>query len=40
MDLVEQLWKQKIETNLLFPNNLKKLYFKYLDEFPALKSGF
>lgn len=40
MDLVEQLWKQKIETKLLFPNNLKKLYFKYLEEFPALKRGF
>ncbi|WP_294310472.1 hypothetical protein [uncultured Chryseobacterium sp.] len=40
IDLVEQLWKQKIESKLLFPNNLKKLYFKYLDEFPALKRGF
>lgn len=40
VDLVENLWKQKIERKLLFPNNLKKLYFKYLDSYPALKKGF
>lgn len=39
-DLVEKLWAEKIEKKLLFPNNLKKLYYKYLDSYPALKKGF
>lgn len=40
INLVNQLWKQKIINKLLFPTNLRKLYFKYLEEFPGLKKGF
>ena len=40
LKLVNQLWKEKIVNKLLFPTNLRKLYFKYLKEFPGLKKGF
>lgn len=40
LNLINQLWKEKIVTKLIFPTNLRKLYFKYLDEFPELKKGF
>lgn len=40
MELVEQLWKKRIESKILFPNQLKSLYFKYLEEYPTLKRGF
>lgn len=39
-ELVEKLWRKKITNKLLFPNSLKKLYYKYLDNYPALKRGF
>ncbi len=39
-ELIEKLWREKITNKLLFPNSLKKLYFKYLDNYPALKRGF
>ena len=38
--LVTKLWNEKINNKLLYTNNLRKLYLKYLDQFPALKSGF
>lgn len=40
LELVNNLWKEKITSKLLFPNELRRLYFKYLDEFPNLKKGF
>lgn len=40
INLVNQLWKEKIINKLLFPINLRKLYFKYLEEFPGLQKGF
>ena len=39
-NLINLLWKEKITKKFLFPNNLKKLYFKYLNEYPNLKRGF
>ncbi|WP_278555299.1 hypothetical protein [Elizabethkingia bruuniana] len=40
LELVEKLWKSKIIGKNLYLNNLKKLYFKYMDAYPALKKGF
>lgn len=40
INLVNQLWKEKIINKLLFPTNLRKLYLKYLEEFPGLRRGF
>ncbi|MDH6251798.1 hypothetical protein M2347_001525 [Chryseobacterium sp. H1D6B] len=40
LSLVNKLWKERITNKLLFPTNLRKLYFKYLEEFPKLKKGF
>ncbi len=34
INLVNQLWKGKIINKFLFPTNLRKLYLKYLEEFP------
>ncbi|HFK5508304.1 hypothetical protein [Elizabethkingia anophelis] len=40
LELVEKLWKSKIISKNLYLNNLKKLYYKYMDAYPALKKGF
>lgn len=40
LEKVQKLWNQKITQKLLFPNNLKKLYSKYLKGFPELENGF
>lgn len=40
LNLVNQLWLEKITSKLLHPNKLRKLYLKYLEEFPGLKKGF
>ncbi|HEX8574881.1 MAG TPA: hypothetical protein VF677_01165 [Flavobacterium sp.] len=38
--LVNKLWKERIVNKMLFPANLRKLYSKYLKEFPGLEKGF
>lgn len=40
LSTIQRLWKQKITNKRLFLNNLKKLYFKYLNEYPNLQKGF
>jgi len=38
--LVNKLWKERIINKMLFTTNLRKLYTKYLKEFPGLQKGF
>ena len=40
VNLVNKLWEEKIVSKLLYPSNLRKLYFKYLDKYPNLRRGF
>ena len=40
LQLVDKLWKSKVLSKNLYLNNLKKLYFKYMDAYPALSKGF